>query len=86
MASLVFDACALIAFAYDEDGADLLETYLASEQDTCFVHSLNFCEFYYQAYRRSSKQDAGRMVEEFLETGMVLRNDWTLSFGKPPAK
>jgi|CXWL01.1.fsa_nt_gi uncharacterized protein with PIN domain len=49
MASLVFDACALIAFAYDEDGADLLETYLASEENTCFVHSLNFCEFYYQA-------------------------------------
>ena len=71
MASLVFDACALVAFAYDEEGADFLETYLANEQNACFVHSLNFCE----AYRRSSKRDAARMVEEFLETGLILRDD-----------
>lgn len=80
MASLVFDACALVAFAYDEEGADLLETYLASDENTCFVHSLNFCEFYYQAYRRSSKNDAARMVEEFLETGLILRNDMDIEF------
>jgi predicted nucleic acid-binding protein len=80
MASLVFDACALLAFAYDEEGADLVETLLASDENTCFVHSLNFCEFYYQAYRRSSKQDAVRMVEEFLDTGLVLRDDMDIEF------
>ena len=80
MASLVFDACALVAFAYDEAGGDLLETILASEANTCFVHSLNFCEFYYQTYRRSSKQDAVRMVEEFLDLGVVLRDDMDPEF------
>ena len=80
MASLVFDACALVAFAYDEAGADLLETILASEANTCFVHSLNFCEFYYQAYRRSSKQDVVRMVEEFLDLGVVIRDDMDIEF------
>ena len=80
MASLVFDACVLVAFAYDEEGADLLESLLASDQNTCFVHSLNFCEFYYQAYRRSSKQDATRLVEEFLELGLILRDDMDVDF------
>lgn len=80
MASLVFDACALVAFAYDEEGADRLETYLASEENTCFVHSLNFCEFYYQAYRRSSKQDAVRMLNEFLDLGLILRDDMDIDF------
>ena len=80
MASLVFDACALVAFAYDEAGGDLLETILASEANTCFVHSLNFCEFYYQTYRRSSKQDAVMMVEEFLDLGVVLRDDMDPEF------
>jgi predicted nucleic acid-binding protein len=80
MASLVFDACALVAFAYDEEGADLLEIYLASDENTCFVHSLNFCEFYYQAYRRSSKHDAAKLVDEFLELGLVLRDDMDVEF------
>jgi len=80
MASLIFDACALIAFAYDEEGAELLETYLASDENTCFVHSLNFCEFYYQAYRRSSKQDSLRMVEEFLDLGVIIRPDMDIEF------
>lgn len=80
MASLVFDACALLAFAYDEEGADLLETLLASDDDTCFVHSLNFCEFYYQAYRRSSKHDAAKLVDEFLDLGLVLRHDMDIEF------
>jgi len=80
MASLVFDACALIAFAYDEEGADLIETYLASDDNKCFVHSLNFCEFYYQAYRRSSKNDAVRLVDEFLELGLVVRDDIDTEF------
>ncbi len=80
MASLVFDACALIAFAYDEEGADIVETYLASEQNTCFVHSLNFCEFYYQVHRRSSKQEASKLVDEFLQLGLILRTDMDVDF------
>jgi len=80
MASLVFDACALIAFAYDEEGADLLEKYLADDENTCFVHSLNFCEFYYHAYRRSSKSQATKMVREFLDLGLILRDDIDIEF------
>ena len=61
-------------------GAELVETYLASDKNTRFAHSLNFCEFYYQAYRRSSKQDADKIVGEFLELGLVLREDMDIEF------
>ncbi len=80
MASLVFDACALVAFAYDEEGADFIETCLASDENTCFAHSLNFCEFFCQAHRRSSKQDAVRVVNEFLDLGVILRDDMDIDF------
>ncbi len=46
MPNYVFDACALIALADDEAGADVLESYLVGRDNVCFVHSLNFCEVY----------------------------------------
>jgi predicted nucleic acid-binding protein len=80
VAALVFDACALIAFASDEEGADLLETYMADDENSCFVHSLNLCEFYYQVYRHSSKSEASRIAAEFLDLGLLLRDDMDFEF------
>lgn len=48
MARLVFDACALIALAEKEEGADLLASFLEIDENTCFVHSINLCEVYYR--------------------------------------
>ena len=80
MASLVFDACALIALANDEEGADYVESCLADDENTCFVHSLNFCAFYYQVHRRSSKGDAIKLVNEIIETGVIIRDDMDVEF------
>ena len=64
MALLVFDACALIAFADREKGADYLASLIANDENTCFIHSLNFCEVYYQTYRASGKDEADALIEE----------------------
>lgn len=80
MADYVFDACALIALADDEEGADLLEDYLASEDSVCYVHSLNFCEVYYHAHRLGSEKEAKDLIEEFLGLGFVERNDLDKEF------
>ncbi|MEO6051067.1 MAG: PIN domain-containing protein [Pyrinomonadaceae bacterium] len=80
MAFLVFDACALIALAYDEEGADYVESYLADDENNCFIHSLTFCEFYYQVHRRSSKDDAAKLVDEIIEMGVNVRDDMDVEF------
>lgn len=80
MALYVFDACALIALAEKEEGADLLASFLASGDNTCFVHSLNLCEVYYHEHRNTSKQDAVALVEGFLAIGLVLRDDMDVGF------
>ena len=75
MTPYIFDACALIALADDEEGADILETYLADEENECYVHALNFCEVYYHAHRRGTETEAKELIEEFLELGLIERND-----------
>jgi len=80
MAAFVFDACALIALADDEAGADILESYIANEENDCYVHSINLCEVYYQAHRRSSEAEAVKLIEEFLEIGFMERSDMDTSF------
>jgi predicted nucleic acid-binding protein len=80
MALYVFDACALIALTDKEEGADILASFLASNENTCFVHSLNLCEAYYHAHRSTSRQDAVALVEGFLDLGLVLRDDMDVEF------
>ena len=75
MTPYIFDACALIALADDEEGADILENYLADEENECYVHALNFCEVYYHARRRGTETEAKELIEEFLELGLIERND-----------
>ena len=80
MALLVFDACALIALADREEGADYLTSLIVNDENTFFVHSLNFCEVYYNAYRSESKNEAEALLAGFLRLGFVLRDDIDLEF------
>ncbi len=80
MASYIFDACALIALADDEEGADILEDILVNEDNECYVHSINLCEVYYHAHRNSSEKQAKALVEEFLDIGLKEQNDFDTAF------
>jgi len=55
----VLDACAVIAFLNDEDGAHEVEQ-LLSQGDrapgTIFIHEINLLEIYYGVYRDESKE------------------------------
>ncbi len=86
MNTYIFDACALIALADDEEGADILENYLADEDSECYVHSLNLCEVYYHAYRRGTEEEAENLTREFLEIGLIERNDLDTAFWQEAGK
>jgi uncharacterized protein len=54
MAERVIDACSMVAFLNDEEGADVVENLLdqaSSEENTIFIHEINFLEIYYGVYR-----------------------------------
>ena len=80
MAALVFDACALIALANREEGADKLASFLIEAENVCFVHSINLCEVYYQAYRDTSKKEASLLIDGLLKLGVLLRDDLDTDF------
>jgi predicted nucleic acid-binding protein len=54
---LVLDACALLAFFYGENGADVVEEKLkaAERQElTMYLHKVNFLEVYYKVMQKDS--------------------------------
>lgn len=42
--AIVLDACAIIAFLRDEEGADVVESALLGSE--CVIHAVNLCEVY----------------------------------------
>jgi len=76
----ILDACALIAFLRDEDGADIVESTLI-DQD-CVAHAINLCEVYYDCLRREDKNLADELLDEFWEVGLVRREDIDEEFWK----
>lgn len=55
----VLDACAVIAFFNDEDGADKVEQLLWQGErapNSLFMHEINLLEIYYGVYRDESKE------------------------------
>jgi PIN domain nuclease of toxin-antitoxin system len=78
--SYVFDACALLAYLNDEDGAPLVEGMLTSGKP-CYVHALNLCEVYYDLCRRGmSREGAWRGVEALRRAGVQAREDLDEAF------
>lgn len=63
----LLDACAIIAYLSDEDGADKVEELLwQSNQETgkLFMHELNLLEVYYGVYRDEGKELAEETFEK----------------------
>lgn len=67
----VLDACAVIAFLRDEDGAEKVEDFLL--KDECYLHIINLCEVYYDALKRNeSEEQANQIVEDLREAGVIF--------------
>lgn len=51
MATIILDACAVIAFFRNEGSAGVVDRYLSDRQNHCLIHCVNLCEVYYDFYR-----------------------------------
>jgi PIN domain nuclease of toxin-antitoxin system len=71
----VFDACAMIALLRDKPGADVVENFLRDSANSCFVHSINLCELYYDFFRAGGEGAAMQAVSDMIDAGLVERSD-----------
>jgi PIN domain nuclease of toxin-antitoxin system len=82
--AIVLDACAVIAFLRDEEGADVVESALLGSE--CVIHAVNLCEVYKDCLvRDESRQQADEMVNDLHSVGLVSREDMDSAFWKHAA-
>lgn len=76
----MLDACALIAYLSDEQGAKVVEDLLVQAANGIIVvimHKINLLEVYYGIYRHCGKERAGEMLEDIAQSGIKLVDGFT---------
>jgi PIN domain nuclease of toxin-antitoxin system len=73
--TLVFDACALIAYLNDEAGGDVVEELLLNNPGRCVAHAVNLCEVYYHFVRRTGKPPGKAALDDLKRAGVRTRHD-----------
>lgn len=71
----MLDACALIAFLEDEEGADKVEDILRkSRRNECaiYMNKLNILEIYYGIFREDSKEKAEKTLSKILALPIIV--------------
>jgi PIN domain nuclease of toxin-antitoxin system len=76
----VLDACAMIAFLRGEKGGSVVARILADSVDTCFAHSVNLCEVYYDFVRVAGKRTARAAINDLQAAGVQTRRDMNKAF------
>ncbi|EFK11545.1 toxin-antitoxin system, toxin component, PIN family [delta proteobacterium NaphS2] len=69
------DACALIAFLNDEDGAQIVEALLAEASVgniDLVMNRVNLLEIYYGVYRDDGIQEANSVIERILNLPLTI--------------
>ena len=71
----VLDACALLAFLKNEDGALMVREALEAESNTCLIHAVNLCEVYYDSLRCYGNDATEKLLDNLSVIGLSIRND-----------
>ncbi|MCB9150900.1 MAG: type II toxin-antitoxin system VapC family toxin [Caldilineaceae bacterium] len=72
---IVLDACAMIAYLRNEEGADVIEQHLLDANSTCYAHAINVCELYYDFLRVSDQATALAAVHDLQNIGIIVSED-----------
>jgi PIN domain nuclease of toxin-antitoxin system len=78
----VLDACALLSFIKNEEGAATVRQVLEAEDNVCLVHAVNLCEVYYDCLRCCGNEAAEDLLAKLIETGLSIRSDMDIDFWK----
>ena len=75
MEAFVLDACSLIAFLNDEEGADKVEDLLRKakeEKVALYMNKVNILEIYYGIYRDDGEEAADEILSKILKLPIVI--------------
>lgn len=73
--AFVLDACALIAFLENEDGADKVEDILQrAQRGDCviYINKLNVLEIYYGVFSEDGKEKAEEILTKILALSLII--------------
>ena len=82
----VLDSSAMIAFFNGEEGADVVEKILFDSELSCYAHSINVCEVFYDSIRRKNEAYAEKVLNDLVAAGVIIRNDFDEAFWKQVAR
>jgi uncharacterized protein with PIN domain len=78
---MVIDACAMIAYLEDENGADVVERVLADPKNDCVAHVVNLGELYTYYVKNHAEPDAETAIRLMTEdAGITPRHDEDRAF------
>jgi PIN domain nuclease of toxin-antitoxin system len=80
------DACAMIAYLRGEQGSIIVDSFLNNPSDTCYAHTINLLEVYYDFIRKHNEPVARQALNDLAAIGVVERRTmskkFTLSVGR----
>lgn len=76
----VLDSSAIIAYLDNEPGATVVDSLLNDLNNSCFAHSINLCEVYYNYIRKTNAQTAKRVIGVLRNAGLIERQDMGVEF------
>jgi uncharacterized protein len=82
----VFDACALIAYLNGEAGGDVVDRLLRDPSNSCYAHSINLCEVYYDILRAAGEPVAEQSISDLTAAGVADRADLDSGFWREVGK
>jgi PIN domain nuclease of toxin-antitoxin system len=74
------DACAMIAYLRGEAGGTAVDRFLNTPGDTCFAHTINLLEVYYDFIRKRDEPTARQALKDLSAIGVVTRRDMSQPF------
>ena len=76
----ILDASAIVAYVTGEPGEKIVAALLADSTATCYAHTLNLCEVYYGAIRKTDVQRAQQTIQNLFTDGVIERRDMNRRF------
>lgn len=75
MEKYVFDACALIAYYTDEEGADIIQGIISKayfKESQIFISKINLLEVFYDVYRSQGKKEAEGFLDDIINSPVKI--------------
>ena len=76
----ILDASAIVAYVSAEPGGLVVRALLTDSNAICYAHTINLCEVYYNAIRKTDAARAKEVIFNLFADGVIERKDMGRSF------